>query len=151
MERNVQAYWDRFLLETNKNPNTKCLEAAYFGHNEHTATKLLALILQGVKTATTSCLYQYELTNSKLPQVGDLSIVTDFSGNPKCIIETTAVSKLIFSEMTYDICKREGEDQDLKSWRNNHIEFFTAIGKELGFSFSEDLEIIFEDFKVVYK
>ena len=43
MERNVQFYWDRFLLETNKDPNTKCLDTAYFGHNEHTATKLLTL------------------------------------------------------------------------------------------------------------
>jgi uncharacterized protein YhfF len=52
--------------------------------------------------------------------------------------------------MTYDICKREGEDDTLESWQKGHRHFFTEEGKELGYVFSESMPVIFEDFKVVY-
>jgi len=150
MNHNLRVYWDNFLMKTNRDKETKCFEAFYFGHNEQTATHLLELVTQGKKTATASCVYQYELTNSEYPKVGDLSIVTDFNGNPKCIIQTKSVLHLKFNEVTYDICKREGEDDNLESWQQNHIEFFTEIGKELDFEFSFDMDVIFEDFEVVY-
>lgn len=150
MEHKVRAYWDNFLLETNRDKNTRCFEVFYFGSSEHSANYLLELVLQGRKTATSSSVYQYKLTDSDYPKVGDLSIVTDYNGNPKCIIETENVLRLKFIDMTYDICKREGEDENLESWQQNHIEFFTIIGEELGFEFSFDMDIIFEDFRVVY-
>ncbi len=151
MKHQVQNYWAQFLNTTHRPPDTKCFEVFYFGHNERTATNLLALVLQGVKQATDSCSYQYELADSAYPQVGDFSIVTDFAGKPHCIIETKAVTRLKFHEVTYDLCRREGEDDSLASWQQNHMAFFTAIGKELGFEFSTDMEVIFEDFEVVYR
>ena len=67
-----------------------------------------------------------------MPKVGDYSIVTDWDGNPKCVIETTAVQIMTYSEMTFDICKREGEDDNLESWKQGHQKFFTEEGKERG-------------------
>lgn len=151
MEHKIRAYWDHFLLETNRDNETNCFDVFYFGSNEQSANHLLELVLQGTKTATASSVYQYELTSSDYPKAGDLSVVTDYRGNPKCIIETKNVLRLKFCDMTYDICKREGEDETLASWQQNHIDFFTAIGKELGFEFSFDMDIIFEDFVIVYK
>ncbi|WP_368652506.1 ASCH domain-containing protein [Ornithinibacillus sp. 4-3] len=151
MDNKVHAYWENFLLETNRAKETKCFEVFYFGSTEKSANYLLKLVLQGRKTATASSIYQYKLTDSNYPKVGDLSIVTDYNGNPKCIIETRETLQLKFSDMTYDICKREGEDDTLESWQQKHIEFFTKIGEELGFEFSFDMDIIFEDFGVVYK
>ena len=52
---------------------------------------------------------------------------------------------------TYDIVKREGEDDNLESWRQGHIRFFTAEGKDLGYTFGEDMLVVFEDFEVVYQ
>lgn len=86
-----------------------------------------------------------------MPKVGDLSIVTDFEGSPKCVIETRNVTIVPFSEMTFDICKREGEDDSLESWREGHIRFFTEEGKLVGFEFREDMPVVFEDFEVIYK
>lgn len=54
-------------------------------------------------------------------------------------------------EMTFDICRREGEDDTLESWREGHINFFTKEGKAMGYQFNDDMPIIFEDFSVVYK
>lgn len=53
--------------------------------------------------------------------------------------------------MTYDICKREGEDDSLESWRAGHIKYFTQEGKQVGYDFREDMPVVFEDFEVVYK
>lgn len=147
----IKQYWSDFLKETNRDSHTKYFEAFYFGSSEQAATNLLKLVLDGKKTATASGLKQSLLSNAELPKVGDLSIVTDWEGNPACIIETTNVIQMKFQEMTYDICKREGEDETLESWQQNHIDFFTVVGKEMGFEFSWDMDIIFEDFEVIYR
>ena len=68
-----------------------------------------------------------------------ISIVTDWEGIPKCVIETTNVMIIPFKEITFDICKLEGEDDNLESWREGHINFFSREGKELGYTFTEDM------------
>lgn len=90
------------------------------------------------------------MTGEKIPKIGDYSIITNFEGVPKCVIETTNITILPFKDITFDICKREGEDKNLESWRKGHIKFFSSEGKDLGYLFSEDMSVIFEDFKVVF-
>ncbi|WP_273324222.1 ASCH domain-containing protein [Vallitalea guaymasensis] len=108
-------------------------------------------MLIGQKQATASSLWGYEIEGEHVPEVGDLSIVTDWEGVPRCVIETTQVTIIPFSDITYDICKREGEDDTLESWREGHIRFFNKEGKELGYEFKDDMPVIFEDFEVVYQ
>lgn len=151
IEMKIQNFWNEFLITTGRDERTNYFEAFYFGHTERIANELLALVLQGAKTATTSGVFQYELTGSPYPKVGDLSIVTDFDGEPKCVIETKQVTFLKFSEMTYELCRREGEDEHLASWQNNHIVFFSEIGKEYDFLFSDEMGIVFEEFQVIYQ
>ncbi|BCN30184.1 ASCH domain-containing protein [Anaeromicropila herbilytica] len=147
----IDKFWSEFLLETKKPADTTYLEAFHFELNEYLANELLRLVLIGQKSATASSLFAFQTEENKLPAVGDFSIITDWDGNPKCVIETVAVTTLPFKEITYDICKREGEDDTLESWREGHIKFFQAEGEELGYEFSEEMPVIFEDFKVVYK
>jgi uncharacterized protein YhfF len=53
-----------------------------FGDSKKLADELVALVRQGIKTATCSALMGYEKDETPLPQKGDLSIVLDGSGNP---------------------------------------------------------------------
>jgi uncharacterized protein YhfF len=53
--------------------------------------------------------------------------------------------------MTYDICKREGEDDTLESWQKNHKKFFTEEGKAIGYKFTENMLVVFEDFELLYQ
>lgn len=146
----VDEFWGEFLLQAGKDKSTKYLEAFHFELTEKLANELLDLVLSGQKQATASSLLSYEISGNRQPQQGDYSIVTDWAGNPKCIIETVAITILPFKDITFDICKREGEDENLASWREGHIRFFTNEGNELGYTFSEDMLVLFEDFKVVY-
>lgn len=148
---NVETYWQQFLITNNKPKATNYFEAFYFGSDRESAEHLLELVLAGQKRATSSAEEEYILTNEREPQVGDYSIVTDFAGNPKCIIQTTEVLKLRFDEMTYDICRLEGEDLTLKTWKEKHIEFFNDVGKSVGYQYQPEMMLVFEKFKVVSK
>ena len=147
----VDKFWQEFLEKTNKDKFTKYIESFYFCFTEDVAAELLELVLSGKKTATTSSLLAFEKANEPVPTVGSFSIITDFHGNPHCVIETTSITTLKFSEMTFELCRLEGEDDNLESWQRNHRKFFTEDGKEVGYEFSEDMPVIFEEFKVVYK
>ena len=149
-ENAIIEFWNTFLKETNRDANLKYYDCFYFGHTEELANELLKLVLKGNKKATSSSRYAFEIEKQSLPRVGDFNIVTDWDGLPYCVIETTNVIVLPFKEMTYDICKREGEDDNLESWQKGHIKFFTEDGKETGYTFTEDMPIVFEDFEVVY-
>ena len=141
--------WRTFLQETGRNPETRYLESFHFDNNERSANALLALVLSGRKRATASSLYAFP--EGQGPKPGDLSIVTDWAGNPHCVIETRAVTILPFREMTFEICSREGEDECLETWQEGHRRFFTQDGEEMGYTFTEDMPVLFEDFEVVYQ
>jgi uncharacterized protein YhfF len=147
----VNDFWQKFLTALNKDKSTKYIGCFYFDITEEWANKLLDLVLLGKKRATASSLYAFEVEGGKIPQVGDYSIVTDWDGNPHCVIKTTAVTILPFNEITFDICKREGEDDTLESWQQGHRHFFTEDGKAMGYTFSETMPVVFEDFEVVYR
>jgi len=147
----IDTFWQNFLAQANLPKDTTYFESTYFGVDEDMADSLLALVLSGQKRATASCLRAYEAEGSKQPQVGDYSIITDWHGTPHCVIQTTDITIIPFNEMTYDIAKREGEDDCLETWLDNHRYCFTLDGQELGFEFTEDMLVLFEDFQVVYQ
>ena len=147
---NVEQFWKLFLQQHHKDESLQFLESFHFDVTKESANHLLALVLSGKKQATASSLLVYN-NDIIMPKVGDYSIVCDWEGNPHCIIETTNITILPYKEITYDICKREGEDDTLESWQENHKRFFTVEGKEMGYSFSEEMPVVFEDFKVVFK
>lgn len=149
-QEEIDKFWSEFLIKANKDKSTRYNDVFHFELTEKWANELLRLVLIGQKKATASSLWSYEIEGARLPQVGDLNIVTDWDGVPKCVIETTAVIIIPFSEITFDICKREGEDDTLESWRKGHIKYFTEEGKMLGYEFADNMPVVFEDFRLVY-
>lgn len=148
---NIQTFFNRFIEHTHRDPNARYVDVYHFELNEYWANELLRLVLIGQKKATASSYDSFKLGNETLSQKGDLNIITDFAGNPRCVVETKQITIMPFKDFTYDIVKREGEDDNLESWRQGHIRFFTAEGKALGYTFSEDMLVVFEDFEVVYQ
>ena len=145
----TEQFWRAFLQETGRSAETRYLECFHFDNNEPSANALLALVLSGKKRATASSLYAFP--EGQGPKPGDLSIVTDWAGNPHCVIETRAVTILPFREMSFEICSREGEDECLETWLAGHRRFFTQDGAEMGYQFTEDMPVLFEDFEVIYQ
>jgi len=147
----VRTFWDSFLESKNLSKDTEYFEAFHFHFEEKWANELLRLVLIGQKKATASSLLVYKIQGSNPPKVGDYSIVTNFASEPKCVIQTKSVRVIPFKDMTFDICKLEGEDDNLESWIIGHTRFFSHEGKKMGYVFSEDMPVVFEEFEVVYK
>ncbi len=148
---NSDELWEEFKSKSGLPVNRKYVNSFHFELTEYWANELLRLVMEGTKRATSSSIWEYESENEKIPRIDDYNVVTDWDGNAKCVIRTTAVTILPFKEITYDLCRKEGEDDSLTSWRKSHISFFIEDGKEMGYEFTEDMEVVFEEFEVVYK
>ncbi|GAA3832307.1 ASCH domain-containing protein [Nocardioides panacisoli] len=109
---------------------------------------LLALVLDGTKTATASALRDYESEDSPLPEPGSMGIVLDGSGNPRALVATTDVRVARFDEVDAEHARLEGEgDRSLDHWREVHERFFAEHAPG---GFSPDMKVVLERFKVVY-
>lgn len=146
----IKEFWKTFLLKQNLPLDTPVYDVFYFGNTKSVANLCAQLVLDQKKKATSSLYKAYELENQPLPEVGNYSIVVDFDYHPVCIIQTTAISILAFDNMTFEICKREGEDDNLQSWVDHHHEFFTQDALDYGFTFTPDMDVLFEDFHLIY-
>lgn len=129
--------------------NIENLEKWHFELTEGACNYLLDLVLKGQKKATASSVLGYQIEGEEIPKEGNLSVITDWDGNPRCVIKTTRVRIIPYKDITFDIAKLEDEDDTLESWRKNHEKFFTEEGKDLGYKFSEEREVIFEEFEVI--
>lgn len=125
------------------------LEHWHFELTESACNALLELVIKGKKRATSSSLSGYQITGEAIPEMGNCSVITDWDGHPKCVIRTTNVQILPYKDITIDMAKLEGEDDTLESWQRNHEHLFIQEGKALGYTFSEDMLVIFETFEVI--
>ena len=146
----LDQFFARFIKHTNRDLSIKYVDSYHFDLTESVASELLDMVISGQKKATAGSFEMFKLGIQTLPKVGDLNIITDFHGNPRCVVETKGVTILPFKDLTFEIIKREGEDDNLESWRESHIRYFTSEAKELGYQFNEDMLVVFEDFEVLY-
>jgi uncharacterized protein YhfF len=121
------------------------------GDSERSADEGAALIKQGVKTATSSLLWEYHAANKPLPRLGSLSIVEDGKGDPVCIVETTWLTIIKFIDVDAQFAYEYGEwDRTLESWREHCWAYYTDQCRSLGRHVAPEMLLVCERFKVVY-
>jgi len=117
------------------------LDAHMFGDSPELANELLALILEGKKTAT--CWDAAE--GLKGSQVGKQWAVKDGSGGVRCVLETTELTQRRFADVDAAFAADEGEDDlTLAAWRAAHERYFTRNG-----GFAPDMLLNCERFRLV--
>ncbi|MEJ5944800.1 ASCH domain-containing protein [Pseudokineococcus basanitobsidens] len=122
-----------------------------FGADPQQADELLALVLEGTKTATAGARWEYEAEGEPLPRPGDLSIVLDGAGHPRALVRTTSVDVVPFSEVGEEHARAEGEgDLSLGHWRDVHERFFTATLAAAGRSFDPSMPVVCEGLQLLY-
>lgn len=113
--------------------------------------KLARLVVSGIKTATCSALVLFELEDEPIPKPGDYSVVLDSVGNAVCIIRTTRVYVVPFEDVSEDHAFKEGEgDRSLGYWRAVHEEFFTEELATVHLQFDKRMELVCEEFELVF-
>jgi len=145
----IRAYWERFLSRHPEYKN-RTYEAWYFGYGEVIPNQLIGLVKIGKKRGTSSALELYG-PDEKVPEPGDLSILTYSNGLPGCIIETREVRRKTFREIGAEEARLEGEgDLSLSHWQQGHHYFFSLEYREAGLPFHHDIPVLFERFEVIY-
>ncbi len=142
-----KALWNEFITKHNIN------EADYTAWAFGAEADLLAhLTATGEKNATSSAYQLYETENEPLPKAGDYSVILDAQNNAVCVIQMQRVYVTAFHDVSAEHAFKEGEgDKSLAYWRKVHKEFFTACLEEAHLKFSDDMKVVCEEFKVVYR
>lgn len=148
----VAAFWQRFC-ENNPGVDLNCpYQVWHFGDSRSLADQLCDLVLQGRKKATACLVWEAELDPNNAPVLNGYSVITDFDGNPKCIIKTVEVRILPFNEVDEEFAADEGEGNlSLGFWRQVHWDYFTRKCREMGKEASLEMEVMCERFEVVYQ
>ena len=148
---NVQAMWSEYSHLVGGVEDERFYEAFNFGDSPTMADELAQLVVSGVKRATAGAVWAYAASGQPLPKPGDLSVVLDDQDRPLCIIETTQVDVMPFDDVSAEFAATEGEgDGSLAYWQQVHIAFFTRECEQSGRTFSTDMNIACERFRVVY-
>lgn len=122
-----------------------------FGNSVEMAEELAELVLAGKKRATASLEWAYEEKSEAKPVLSGYSIVTDFEGNPKCVIRTTELAIVPFNEVDAEFAFDEGEgDQSLDYWRQEHWNFFSQNCIELDREPDQTMPVNCERFELLY-
>lgn len=150
----TEAYWQKFLSTFPEDSpyHSKSYLAEGWGDSPTMADELGALIAQGVKTGTCSALWEWDTEGNPIPEKGIITIVLDGKGEPLCIVETTEVFIRNYNEVDADFARAEGEgDLSLEYWREAHKNFFSRTLAKIGNEFSEDMPLVCERFRRIYK
>jgi uncharacterized protein YhfF len=117
--------------------------------------RLVAVILTGAKTSTSSLLLGYEVEGEALPRVGDREAVVDSAGVPVAVIETTAVQVVRLADVDLAHAVDEGEgNETVAEWRADHESFWhsaehrEALG-DPGLTVDDDTPVVLRRFRLV--
>jgi len=115
-----------------------------FGDKAELADELAELVIKGIKTAS-CCSFDSYSKETTPPVVGSYSIILNSAGEPACVIRTVAMRLVRYCDVTASQARLEGEgDLSLDHWRAGHQQFFQRAG-----TFSEDMELVFEEFQLI--
>ncbi len=147
----VQQFWDAFKATQQEDVDARFFEVCVFDDNEPSANHLAELVVRGIKRATASLVWSFEAGDQAVPKPGDLSVVTTWDGQPKCVMETTQVDIVPFSEVTAEFAAVEGEgDGSLQFWREAHTAYYARECARIGRVPGPAMPVVCERFKVVY-
>lgn len=147
----VDSYWEKYAKKHNVGKNALYLgELSFAQDDDETSAFVTALVLSRIKTAMFEALENYELDNEPLPVAGAYYVLTSASGMPCGIIRTKTVSVLPYSEVTWEMAKKEGVEADMESWREAHDRYFEEQSDIMGYVFSPTMSVVYEEFELLH-
>lgn len=147
----VENFWREFCAANPEINAAENYQIWHFGDSPEMAKELVALVLEGTKTATASLFWEYENNREEEPIPGGYSVVTDFEGEPQCVVRTVEVNIVPFNEVDETFVFDEGEgDQSLDYWRAVHWEYFSRRCIEIHKEPSNTMLINCERFEMLF-
>jgi uncharacterized protein YhfF len=128
---------------------------ARFGLPGPLRERLVAAVVSGRKTATSSLLAEWDAENDALPEVGDRLTVVDSDERPVGEIELTAVEEIRLGDADLELARAEGEGfETVDEWRREHERFWRErviprLPAPLATPLTDDTRIVVERFKLL--
>jgi uncharacterized protein YhfF len=142
--------WREYAAATGR-PVDEELAVERFGDTASLADDLLRLVLTGRKRATAGLVADFLADGEPLPRIGGHWVVCDGSGVPRCVLRTTELRLGPSSSVDDAFAWDEGEDDRTRdSWLREHERYFRRTQAARGEEWSDDLEVVFERFRVVW-
>ncbi len=147
----VERFWAEFCSSSKEIDPATPYQVWHFGNTREMARELADLVLSGRKTATASSANMNELHPEDEPRPHGYSVVTDFDGEPMCVIQTSEIRHLPFDDVDAEFAADEGEgDLSLEYWRRVHRDYFAEEAKRHDFAFDERSLICCERFTLLF-
>ena len=122
-----------------------------FGDGAALADELIAFVVDGPKRATAGLVAEYAADDNPLPRVGSHWVACDGSGRPRAVLRTWELRLGPVSSVDARFAWDEGEyARTLESWLDGHRRYWGRSCERLGIEYSDDLEVCFERFRVVW-
>ena len=148
----IGEYWDKFLAESKQNPDEVGFSGELsFAERGVVGNEQLALVLSGKRTVTFTAFDSYAINREPLPVSGEVFIVEDKDGEPRGIVEVTDGSVIPFGEITWELARREGEDESLEEWREKQRDYMEDEAALCGFEFTDSSKVVCEVFRLIYR
>jgi ribonuclease BN (tRNA processing enzyme)/uncharacterized protein YhfF len=143
--------WREYLATNPVQPPEDDLVVECFGDSPELADTLIRLVADGPKRATAGLVAAYSAEGEPLPRVGSHWVACDGSGVPRAVLRTTELRVGPLSSVDEQFAWDEGEDdRTLASWLDGHRRYFRRECERLGLEFTDDVEVCFERFDVVW-
>ena len=145
-------FWKKYLKETNQSEENAVYSGELvFEDSSFAGQSQLSLVLSGAKTAVFTPLDVIEVNLEQVPVAGEVYVVLDSTDEPCCVIELTDVNIIPFNEISWELAKRDGENESLAEWQDKMLEYIEDEADLCGFEVREDSKIVCEIFKMIYK
>ncbi|TNC19203.1 ASCH domain-containing protein [Georgenia sp. 311] len=122
-----------------------------FGDSAELSDELLAIVLNGTKRATADLVAEFAARGEALPRVGSHWVACDGAGAPRAVLRSTELRLGTIGDADEDFARDEGEgDRTLQSWLREHRRYWERTCAARGEAFTDEHEIVFERFRVVW-
>ena len=151
MTEKAAKFWTRFRGEFPSLSDAEPYQVWYFGNTPEMALELAGLVLGSKKTATASLDAVNKLKPEEAPSENGYSVITDYHGEPICVIQTAEIRHLPFAEVDTRFAFDEGEgDRSLEYWQDVHRTYFAREAAELGIEFTDRSVVCCERFRLLF-
>lgn len=147
MDPTVSDFWTGFRAARRGAPEEP-YDVFRIGSDAASADMGARLVLAGQKTATSALPEEFR---AGPPWPGALSILTDGSGRPVCVVETVEVRTIPFEAVDAAFARDYGEwDRTLATWRTRSWGHYRAVCRRLGRVPHPQMPLVCERFRVVW-
>tara|TARA_R110002049_G_scaffold109580_13_gene258484 strand:- start:2915 stop:3376 length:462 start_codon:yes stop_codon:yes gene_type:complete len=149
--RSAKSLWGDYLDKHLEDAFVDAPKVEYFCDNEKAANECAKRVQKGEKKTISHSLLGLQLRNERLPKIGDFRIVTDWDGQARCIVRTTAVRLMPMFSIDEKYAQMEAEgDKSLIYWKQTHWEYYKQELAPFNRTPKESMIVVCEEFEKVF-